>query len=154
MNKIEPLKSKYYKFYMNLAKLTAEQSVATRRQVGTVVVLPTGMLAVGWNGMPAGFDNTCEYEHKNTIPSNRTVELKTKPEVIHAERNALDKLTKQGISSEGAILFTTTAPCMECAKSIAAVGITKVFYLEKYKHDEGLQFLITSGVGVLHMVEF
>lgn len=140
MNKINAQKSKYFPLYMDMAKLAAKQSVAVRRQVGAVIVLPSGLIGLGFNGMPAGFENECEYTHLK--------ERITKPEVIHAERNALDKLTRQGVSADGGILFTTVAPCIECAKSIAAVGITNVFYDENYHCDSGINFLKKAGVKI------
>lgn len=130
---------------MDLAKQAAEQSVATRRQVGAVIILPSGLIGLGWNGMPAGFENDCEHKQIGDMGSY----LKTKPEVIHAERNALDKLTREGVSPENSILFVTTEPCIECAKSIAAVGITTVIYDDTYHNHDGTEFLSTAGVKVL-----
>lgn len=131
---IKPQSSKYNKFYIEMADVVAKQSVAIRRKVGAVILLPTGLVATGWNGTPAGFDNACEHLDK------------TKPEVIHAERNALDKLTRQGVSTEGAILFVTTAPCMECAKSVASVGIREVHYRDIQSNTKGLDFLKKAGI--------
>jgi dCMP deaminase len=150
MNKVNPHKNKYFDLYMDLAIRASEQSVATKKQVGAVIILPTGLISLGWNGTPAGFDNDCEY-----IPTSQLgpwvhvpCRPKTKPEVIHAERNALDKLTRQGVPTEGSILFVTTAPCIECAKSVAAVGIKEVIYLDTYKNTHGVDFLRESGVEV------
>lgn len=134
IKKLNPTGEKYHKLYMEMAKSAAKQSAAVRRKVGAVLVLPTGLIAVGWNGMPSGFSNVCEDENG-----------KTKPEVIHAERNALDKLTRQGVSTEGAILFVTTAPCIECAKSISSVGIVEVYYEDIQSNIDGLKFLDKSG---------
>jgi dCMP deaminase len=134
---------------MELAILTSKQSVAVKRQVGAVIVLPTGLIGLGWNGMPAGFNNTCEWQCEDGKGYDTG---KTKPEVIHAERNALDKIARQGAITEGSILFTTTAPCIECAKSIAAVGIIEVYYLEKFKCDDGIKFLKKSGVEVRKLI--
>jgi dCMP deaminase len=93
------------------------------------------MIATGWNGTPAGFpSNLCETGSK------------TKDEVVHAERNAIDKMTLEGVSTRGSILFTTTAPCIECAKSIAAVGIIKVYFKNTYRSDDGTVFLKRMGV--------
>lgn len=137
MKKIKPHKEKYYNFYIDIAELAAKQSTAKRRQVGAAVVLKTGMIATGWNGTGPGQENVCELSDGTT-----------KPEVIHAERNALDKLTREGVSPEGAILFVTTAPCLECAKSIAGVGIYKVFYKDSYNNDDGIQHLKKRGIEV------
>lgn len=140
MKTIKPHAKKYYPFYMEVAQSAAMQSVAVRRKVGAAIILPTGLIATGWNGMPAGFDNDCEYTHLK--------EKITKPEVIHAERNALDKLTREGVSPNGAILFVTTEPCMECAKSIAAVGIVSVIYDTCYHNHDGTNHLVNAGVTV------
>lgn len=134
MKKVNPLNEKYYPFYMDLAFVAANQSVANRRKVGAVIVLPSGLISVGWNGTPAGFNNNCEFTKGKNAG-------KTKPEVVHAERNAIDKLTRQGVSPEKSILFVTTAPCIECAKSIAAVGISSVHYADNYHNNDGIHFL-------------
>ena len=141
MNVIQPHKKKYHSLYWQIARAAASQSVAIRRQVGAVIVPPSGIVAIGWNGTPAGFNNKCEY-----TTFSETEKTITKPEVIHAERNALDKLTRQGVPVNGSILFTTTAPCMECAKSIAAVGITHVYYSNLARYTESLDFLAQAGV--------
>lgn len=145
MKKNNPLKSKYHKFYMTLAIETSKQSVALRRQVGAVIVLPNGLIALGFNGTASGRPNNCEW----TCEDEKGYDTgKTKPEVIHAERNALDKLTREGVSPENGILFVTTAPCIECAKSLASVGITEVYYLESYKNTDGIDFLNSMNVKV------
>lgn len=137
---IDPHKLKYKQFYWDICFAAAGQSVATRAQVGAVIVAPTGMLSVGWNGMPPGFENDCEHIINNN--------LKTRPEVIHAERNAIDKMTRQGVPIDGSVLYTTHSPCMECAKSIAAIGIEHVYFSEQYRDDSGIIFLLESGVPV------
>jgi dCMP deaminase len=147
MREIKPHNKKYYSFYMGVAENASMQSVATRRQVGAAIILPSGLIATGWNGMPAGFDNICETKEVGEMGSY----TKTKPQVIHAERNALDKLLREGVSPLGAILFVTTEPCLECAKSIASVGITSVIYDENYKNHDGTNHLILAGVTVGRM---
>lgn len=134
---------KYSSMYMDMATRISEQSRAGRRKVGAVIVLPTGLIAVGWNGTPAGFDNNCEWLCEDGKGYDTG---KTKPEVIHAERNALDKLTRQGVSTEGAVLYVTTAPCMECAKSVASVGIKEVYYRYTQSNIDGLEFLKKADV--------
>jgi dCMP deaminase len=136
---IKPHKEKYHKLYQDLAERVSQESVAISRQVGAVIVAQSGMMSIGWNGTPSGFDNNCEYDDQ-----------RTKPEVIHAERNAIDKMTRQGVSTQGAILFTTTAPCIECAKSIAPVGISQVYYRDHFTNNDGIDFLHISEVSVLH----
>ncbi|OFA33322.1 hypothetical protein BAE46_01010 [Glaciecola punicea] len=140
MKQLNPHAEKYHTYYMDIAIKAAQQSVAVRRKVGAVIVTNTGLMAVGWNGTPSGFDNICE-----------THDVITKPEVIHAERNALDKLTKQGVSTQNSILFVTTAPCNECAKSIHAVGVSSVYYLVTQSNTNGLQFLHKAGVPTTKM---
>jgi dCMP deaminase len=140
---IEPQNMKYNKLYTEMAEIAANQSVAARRKVGAVIVLPTGILSIGFNGTPPGFDNACEW----SCDDGKGYETgTTKPEVIHAERNAIDKLTRQGISTEGAILFVTTAPCIECAKSIAVIGIKEVHYKDIQSTTAGLDFLTKAGI--------
>ena len=145
---LNPHKEKYFPLYWNIAYEAASQSVAQRLQVGAVVVTPTGMLSIGWNGTPVGFDNECEYWEQHSLPSDRSREQKTKPEVIHAERNAIDKMTRQGISTAGSILFVTHAPCFECAKAIHGLGLTAVYYNRPYRCDKGLELLRKAGVTV------
>jgi len=145
MNKINPLKSKYYDLYKNITERVSKESVAKRRQVGAVIVLPSGLISLGWNGTGPGFNNNCEWSFEEGKGYDTG---KTKPEVIHAERNALDKLLREGVSSEGSILFVTTAPCIECAKSIAAVGITDVFYKDNYHDTQGIDHLKAAKIKV------
>jgi len=152
---IAPHKEKYHDLYWAMAATAARQSVARRTKVGCVIVAPTGMISIGWNGMPPGFDNNCEVEDKKTVRLTSTKEdllvgldLITKPEVIHAERNAIDKMTRQGVPVEGSILFTTLAPCLECAKSMHGLGFAHVYYRDTYRCTAGLQFLEQAGVPV------
>ncbi len=145
MNKLDPLKEKYYNYYMTLALETARNSTALRKKVGAIIVLPNGLIAHGWNGTASTLDNMCE--ETIIIGTNKFIH-KTKPEVIHAERNALDKLSRAGISPKDGILFVTTAPCLECAKSVHGVGIKKVIYVNKYKCDSGINYLKSLNVTV------
>lgn len=124
---------KYFELYQQMALSSAKQSVALKRQVGCVIVTPSGMIAPGWNGMPAGFPNQCEQ------PQGQ--ELVTDHRVIHAECNALDKLALEGIPVKGSLVFTTTAPCMDCAKRLYGAGVIGVHYQHRYSDDRGLQFL-------------
>ena len=124
-----------------------------RRKVGAAVVTPTGMISIGWNGMPAGLDNVCEREVpcEVSMPSLGTKHncgstLETRPEVIHAERNAIDKMTRQGVPIAGSVLFVTTAPCLECAKSIHGLGFSTVYYDEGYRCDAGITLLKKLGI--------
>lgn len=149
------MKSKFVDYYMKIAEITAELSYARRLQVGAVIVKENQILATGYNGMPSGWDNNCEYEDviynsygspMLDIPENR--ELVTKPEVLHAESNALAKVAKSTESSDGATLFCTHAPCMECSKLIYQSGISNVYYKNQYRDSRGLDFLAASGVNV------
>ena len=129
---INPLKPKYFKLYMDMAVRCREESVAKKRTVGSVLVTTNGLISVGWNGMPPGSPNKCEYDDDHP-----TLAGKTRPEVVHAERNSLDKLSRTGIVATGGIVFLTHSPCIECAKSLYLLGISEVWYLEEFKcnHD-------------------
>lgn len=146
---MNPLLPKYDELYMGTAIWAAQRSTSTVKKVGAVLVLPSGMLSLGWNGTPAGFDNCCE-DHSQTKVDELTGEIRhpTKPEVIHAERNAIDKLTRQGVSTYGAVLYVTLAPCFECAKAMVNLGIEKVVYLDEYKSRKGKVLLRKAGIKV------
>ena len=131
---------------MDWAKRCSQLSHAQRLKVGAVIVKDDTVISYGYNGMPAGWDNNCEDELK--WPTGEVRLLKTKPEVLHAESNAIAKLAKSSNSGLGADLFVTHSPCMECAKLIYQSGIRRVFYAEDYRDDSGLQFLRRSGVQV------
>jgi len=121
---------------MYTAKRFAQLSHAKRLQVGAIVVKDDRIISIGYNGMPTGWDNCCEEDGK------------TKPEVLHAEANALTKLAKSTESGDGAMLFCTHSPCIDCAKLIAQSGITDVYYDEYYRSEEGLIFLTKSGISI------
>ena len=149
------MKEKFVKLYMDWAKRTAQLSHARRLQVGAVVVKDDSVISYGYNGMPAGWDNNCEYEVEEFqteygVGSKlvKTGELKTKPEVLHAESNAIAKLAKSSQGGNGADLFVTHAPCLNCAKLIYQSGISNVYYGKNYRDDSGLIFLKQSGVRV------
>ena len=129
---------------MNLAQSVSQLSSAVRLKVGTVIV-KDNVVTYGYNGTPAGWDNNCE-ELVYRIAQEPI--LKTKPEVLHSEANALMKISKSTISSEGATLFCTHLPCIDCAKMIYQAGIFTVYYRDTYKNELGLEFLIKSGVNV------
>jgi dCMP deaminase len=103
--------------------------------------------------MPAGWDNACEYKNYNSIHDSNYFELKTKPEVLHAESNAIAKLAKSNESGAGASLFVTHAPCIDCAKLIHQGGITEVYYLNDYRSSDGIEFLLKCGLQVQKVVE-
>lgn len=162
------MKTKYVKLYMTMAKEVAKLSYATRLKVGSVIVKDNRTISIGYNGTPAGWDNVCElrdwmprgclhldHEYPFVEYSDYGDEviigrykLKTKPEVIHSEANAISKLAASSESGKGATMFITHAPCMQCAKLIYGVGITEVYYEEDYRDRSGIEFLQKCNVAV------
>jgi len=143
------IKEKYLGSYMKTAKLFAELSSARRRKVGAIIVKDDRIISIGYNGMPADWDNNCEDEVVDYFSDRMPITtLKTKPEVLHAEANAIGKLARSNESGEGATMFVTCAPCMECAKMIYASGIKEVFYAENYNNSSGLEFLMRCIISV------
>lgn len=147
------MKEKWINAYMDTAKRFSELSYATRLKVGAVVVKDHRIISIGYNGMPAGWDNNCEFAvletpHKAKLDENGVPIYKTKDEVIHAEANAIIKLARDGERGAGADIFCTHAPCIECAKLIYGAGITQLYYSEDYRSTDGLIFLERSGVKV------
>jgi dCMP deaminase len=139
------MKQRLIDAYMKTAETFAELSHARRLHVGAIVVKDDRIISIGYNGMPAGWDNNCE----DTIQhSDDTVTLKTKPEVLHAETNAIAKLAKSNESGMGATMFITHAPCLDCAKLIYQSGISSVLYRDAYRDTGGITFLVKSGVKV------
>ena len=137
------MKTKLINAYMATAEIFAELSHARRLHVGAIVVKDDRIISIGYNGMPAGWDNNCEdiVQH-----SDDTVTLKTKPEVLHAETNAIAKLAKSNESGLGADMFITHAPCLDCAKLIYQSGISSVYYRNSYRDSSGVDFLTKSGI--------
>jgi len=144
---IDPHKEKYFALYWEMAFAAARQSIATRHQVGAVVVTPTGMISPGWNGMPAGLPNECE-SFQIYDPALRGMRLKSNPEVIHAERNAIDKMTRQGIPTAGSLLFVTRSPCFECSKALHGLGLKAIYFDELHDETTGLDLLERTGTPV------
>lgn len=147
------MKQKYIDLYMDWAKRTAQLSHARRLQVGAVVVKDDSVISYGYNGMPAGWDNNCE---DKVWTQDGDYGLKTKPEVLHAESNAIAKLAKSSNSGDGADIFITHAPCLDCAKLIYQSGIRRVWFGQHYRDAAGVKFLEASGVAVVtpEMQEF
>ena len=131
---------------MEVAKTFANLSTAKRLQVGAIVVKDDRIISIGYNGMPSGWNNCCEDEIK--WPNGEVKYLQTKPEVLHAESNAIAKLARSPESGEGATIFITHSPCMECAKLIYQSGIKEVYYESEYRTDDGPRFLSKSGIKV------
>jgi dCMP deaminase len=120
---------KWQQAYIDVAHRFAELSSCERRKVGAIIVKDNRIISIGYNGTPAGWDNCCEVDNV------------TKPEVIHAEQNAIAKLAKSNESGLGAEMYVTCSPCVECAKQIYGAGITRVYYKECYKSNDGIKFL-------------
>jgi len=142
--------SKWDVAHMKAANVYSQLSSAKRRQVGCVIVKDHRIISIGYNGMPSGWDNECEYEGESTSHAPWP-NLITKPEVLHAETNAIAKVAKSSESSRGSSLYTTDAPCLDCAKLIHQAGIVEVFYEEDYRDNSGLTFLEECGITVTQM---
>lgn len=135
-----PSQSSLDSTYLKIAKTWSELSKARRKQVGCLIVKDGAIISDGYNGTPSGFDNECEFED----PFNN--DLITKPEVLHAESNAITKLAKSTQSSDGATMYITVSPCINCAKLIIQSGISRVVYGEIYKNKDGIQLLRKAGI--------
>ena len=145
------MKEKFVNAYMDVAERFAELSSARRLHVGAIVVKDDRIISIGYNGMPAGWDNNCEDEIGHVIDVDENVveiRLKTKPEVLHAETNCIAKLAKSNESGMGATMFITHAPCLDCAKLIYQSGIGSVLYRNSYRDTSGITFLKKSGINV------
>ena len=140
------MKEKMIQVYMKTAETFSELSYARRLHVGAIVVKDDRIISIGYNGMPAGWDNNCEDEIQ--YPDAEGITLKTKPEVLHAETNAIAKLARSNESGLGADIFITHAPCLDCAKLIYQSGIKRVWYGTQYRDSTGTEFLRKSGVTV------
>ena len=147
------MKQKFISFYSDVAQRTAQLSHARRLKVGAVIVKDRRILSYGYNGTPAGEDNNCEdyvFREEKDIDGNvvtvNTNELVTKPNVIHAEDNAIRKLEDDGVSCKDAVIFITHAPCKNCAEKISDSGIIKVYYSQIYRSSAGLEHLKKSGI--------
>ena len=125
--------------YLRMARIWAENSYCKRRQVGALVVKDQRIISDGYNGTPSGFDNVCE---ENNVSF---------PYVLHAEANAITKLARSHNNSDGATLYVTASPCIECAKLIIQAGIRRVVYGERYRLDEGLKLLERAGIDAIEL---
>ena len=126
--------------YLRMAQIWAENSYCKRRQVGAIVVKDNMIISDGYNGTPSGFENCCEDENNVTMPY-----------VLHAEANAITKLARSSNNSEGATLYVTASPCIECAKLIIQAGIKRVVYGELYRLEEGINLLKKAGIEVEYL---
>lgn len=151
--RIWKMKQKWIDAFMDTAQRFAALSSAVRLKVGSVVVKDNRIISIGYNGTPAGWDNTCEIKtycddgdwSEQQLPKDSNIwkkfKLTTKPEVIHAEANAISKLARSNESGAGADMFITHAPCLDCAKLIYGAGIRKVYYRTSYRNTDGIDFL-------------
>lgn len=121
--------------YIRMARIWSENSYCVRRQVGALIVKDKMIISDGYNGTPQGFENICE-----------DAQGKTKPYVLHAEANAITKVAKSSNSSEGATLYVTASPCIECAKLIIQAGIKRVVYCDNYHSADGIELLCRAGI--------
>ena len=166
------MREKFVETHMKVAEVYAELSSARRLHVGAIIVKDDRIISIGYNGMPSGWDNDCEFkeymsgdaggwldpeeiyerwpfeEYDPTVESNRRFRLVTRDVVLHAETNAIAKLAKSTESGNGATLFVTHAPCLDCAKLVYQSGINSVYYRNSYRTDEGIDFLEKCGVEV------
>lgn len=139
------MKLKYIDAHMKAAEVYSQLSSAKRLKVGCVVVKDNTIIGIGYNGMPSGWNNDCEIEIQQPVGR---VDLATKPEVLHAETNAIAKISRSTNSSDSASLFVTHAPCLDCAKIIYQAGINSVYYRNTYRSTDGVDFLGKCGVHV------
>lgn len=126
--------------YMRMARIWAENSYCIRRKVGALLVKDKMIISDGYNGTPSGFENNCEDE--NNV---------SKPYVLHAEANAITKVARSNNSSDGATLYVTASPCIECSKLIIQAGIKRVVYGEKYRIMDGVELLERAGIETLFL---
>jgi dCMP deaminase len=137
------MKQKHIEAYMKTAEVFAECSTATRLHVGAIIVKDERIISIGYNGTPSGWDNNCEDIKINNDGEYITV---TKPEVLHAETNAIAKLAKFDGSGSGSVLFVTHAPCLDCAKLVFQSGISSMYYRNSYRNNDGVDFLAKAGL--------
>lgn len=139
------MKSSRIKAHLKSAKAYAELSHAKRLQVGAVLVKDDRIVSIGYNGMPSGMDNDCEYVVIN--PRGNEV-IHTKPEVVHAEMNAIAFAAKNGVATNGCSMVVTHSPCFECSKLLLQAGVKEILYEEEYRLTASLKFLQEGGVEV------
>lgn len=126
--------------YLRMASIWAENSYCIRRQVGCLVVKDKMIISDGYNGTPSGFENVCEDENNITYPY-----------VLHAEANAITKLARSSNNSDGAALYVTDSPCIECSKLIIQAGIKRVVYAREYRLTDGIDLLRKAKIEVIHL---
>jgi dCMP deaminase len=160
------VKQKFKEYYKQVVQDTAKLSHAKRLKVGAIAVKNNRIISTGYNGTPAGWDNECETKYyptwahmeqyhedlQNDFPfidsQGDCYALVTKQEVLHAEHNLIAKLAQSHESSKDAVIFCTVSPCIECAKLIQSAGIKKFYYIDEYRSNDGIDFLIKCGIKV------
>ena len=143
------MKNKFSDAHMASAKVYSQLSSAKRLKVGCVIVKDNTIIGIGYNGMPSGWDNNCEDVIEQHEDGGQI--LKTKPEVLHAETNAIAKVARSTNSTDGADIFITHAPCLECAKLIHQAGIKNIWFGEHYRDESGINFLQKCKIEVNHV---
>lgn len=141
------MKQKFVDAFMDVAERFAQLSSAIRLHVGAIIVKDDRIISIGYNGMPSGWDNKCEFWIED---GDNGSGWKSKPEVLHAETNAIAKLARSSESGAGATLFVTHQPCLDCAKLVYQAGIDTVYYRHQYRDSAGVEFLNKAGVKVIH----
>ena len=142
------MKPKHIRAHMKAAHAYADCSTAEKLKVGCVLVKDHRIISIGYNGMPSGWTNECETQFMTGNGTADHIELITKPEVIHAEANAVAKLARSNESGEGSVAFITHAPCLSCAKMLYSAGVSEVVYSQSYRETVGVDFLETCGIHV------
>ena len=135
-----PAQDQLDKTYLRMADIWGSLSKARRKQVGCLIVRNSQIISDGYNGTPHGFDNDCEFETR--------FGYETKPEVLHAETNAISKLAKSNQSSDGATIYITLCPCFDCSKLMIQAGIIRAVYSESYRSTSGVKLLERAGIVV------
>ena len=143
------MKEKFIKAHLKAAEVYAHLSSAKRLQVGCVIVKDNTIIGIGYNGMPSGWDNNCEELIEQHEDGGQI--LKTRPEVLHAETNAIAKVARSTNSTDGADMICTHAPCLDCAKLIHQAGIKRFYFRSHYRSEEGLKFLNQCKIEVNHV---
>lgn len=147
------MKDKWIRMYLDIANRISCESHAVRLKVGAVFVSYEGIMSIGINGLPAGGSNVCEDKPvpgTGVVSDQLVYELKTLPEVSHAEENLFAKMLREGVSSKGGSIFLTHSPCLSCAKIISESGITNVYYSNVYRSLDGILLLRNRGISCIH----
>lgn len=131
----------FHEMYMQIAEVISKRSTAVNKKVGAILVKDNSIISYGYNGTPSGFSNVCEDETG-----------KTKPEVLHAESNAITKVAQSTLSSKDSVLYITLSPCINCAKLIIQSGIKEVYFKEHYKRNDGIELLEKAGIKCINLI--